>query len=402
MHPRKHYGSRIIQGTISPSVGRRRSRQLMRARRHPDGPSRGALRRPLLQSSFVGAMLSVVCFLGLFPLHVTSATPTPALQAARLSLPGLASVGPVPSSAALAARPVPLTLVAPAISEDAVVRGNDTTAALRAQGQPNSGGDVVTAAREQQADKIPIFFEYKVQSGDTVSGIAARFGVRTDYVIWNNADVTNANALTPGQTLQVPSVEGIVHSVRVGDTVTDIALRYDAKAADIIQFRPNGLSGDPNKLREGSQILVPGGRKVNIAPAIAPRPAVVVAAAAAASTWGWPTRGLLTSVFGPSHPLGIDVAVPSGTPVFSAAAGTVTFVGGNPCCSYGFHIIVAHGAEYETMYAHLSGFLVTKGEKVAAGQRIALSGTSGLSTGPHLHFELHRNGAVQDPMQYLP
>ena len=373
----------------------------MRARRHPDRAPRAGLRRPLAQSAFVAAILGVVIFLGLFPVHVVSATPTPALQAARLSLPGLASVGPAPSSDALAARPVPLTLIAATVNEDAVVRGNDATSALRAQGQGAAATDVVTAAREQQQDKIPIFFEYKVQNGDTVSGIAARFGIRTDYVIWNNADISNANALKPGQTLQVPSVEGIVHSVRLGDTVSDIAQRYDAKAADVIQFRPNGLSGDPNKLREGSQILVPGGRKVNIAPAIVPRPSVA-APAVAAGTWGWPARGPLTSGFEPSHPLGIDIGLPVGTPVTSAAAGTVTFVGGNPCCSYGYHVIIAHDSGYETMYAHLSGFLVAKGEKVAAGQRVALSGSTGLSTGPHLHFELHRNGAVQNPMQYLP
>jgi len=375
----------------------------MRARRHPaPPPSRTALRRPLLQASFVGAVLTAVVVIGLFPVRITSATATPALQASRLSLPGLASVGPISAGDALVARAIPLTLVAPAVNPDAVVRANDGTIAA-IQSANVTLGDTVRAASEQQ-DKIPIFFEYRVQPGDTISGIASRFGIRTNYVIWNNADITDSNALKPGQTLQVPSAEGIVHSVRLGDTVTEIAQRYDAKATDIIQFRANGLSGDPNKLREGSQILVPGGRKVDIAPTIAPRPnsAAGPSGTRPASIWGWPVQGLLTSPFGPSHPLGIDVAVAPGTPVQSAAAGTVTFVGGNPCCSYGYHIIIDNGAGYETVYAHLSSFLVAKGDKVAAGQRVALSGSSGLSTGPHLHFELHRNGAIQNPLQYLP
>ncbi len=363
-----------------------------------------------MQFACVAALIGAVMLVGLFPVHVTGATTTPALQAARLSLPGLASVGPASSSGdALVGRAVPLTLVSP-LGGDQGVRSSDIAAFARAQGQP---GDIVRAAGDQQ-DKIPVFFEYKVQDGDTVSGIAARFGIRSDYVIWNNADVSNANALKPGQTLQIPSVEGIVHSVRLGDTVSAIAARYDAKAGDIIQFRANGLSGDPNKLREGSQILVPGGRKVDIAPSIAPArpsaatpvvpntPRPATPSGSGGGSWGWPVRGLLTSPFGPAHPLGIDVAVPIGTPVVASAGGTVTFVGGNPCCSYGYHVIVDNGTGYETLYAHLSSFLVAKGDKVAAGQRIALSGNSGLSTGPHVHFELHRNGAIQDPMQYLP
>ena len=347
-----------------------------------------------------------VLSLGFFPIQVADATTTPTLQASRLSLPGLAASASPATSDALVARAVPLTLVAPGgagATGDAVVRPTEATPR---DGQPATGDDVVRAASTQQRESVPVFFEYKVQAGDTVSGVASRFGIRSTYVTWNNADVTNANALALGQTLQVPSVEGIIHSVRLGETVSEIAQRYDASAQDIIEFRPNGLLGDPNRLREGSQILVPGGRKVDIARAIAPprEPAVVAAAAApvAAAGWAWPVRGLLTSPFGPRHPLGIDIAIPVGTPIVVASAGTVSFVGGNPCCSYGFHIIVNNGSGYETLYGHLSAFAVKKGDSVAAGQRIGSSGATGNSTGPHLHFELHRNGVVQDPMQYLP
>ncbi|MFA7248712.1 MAG: peptidoglycan DD-metalloendopeptidase family protein [Dehalococcoidia bacterium] len=399
----------LIQGTIAPAPKARRSRRLLRARIHPTAPSnRTALRRPLAQFGFVSAILFTVLGLGFFPVRVAGVTATPTLQASHLSLPGLAAVAAPATSDALVARAVPLTLIA------APPAGGDTTApsaqAVTREGQPGDGNEVVRAASAVQSDKVPVFFEYKVQSGDTVSGVASRFGIRSTYVTWNNADVTNANSLTVGQTLQVPSVEGIIHSVRLGETVSEIADRYDANAQDIIEFPANGLQGDPNRLREGSQILVPGGRKVDIAPAIAPprQPAAVVAAvpAAPAATvgggWAWPVRGLLTSPFGPAHPLGIDVAIPTGTPIVAASAGTVSFVGGNPCCSYGYHIIIDNGSGYETMYAHLSGFTVKKGDRVAAGQRIGSSGTTGNSTGPHLHFELHRNGVVQDPMQYLP
>ena len=364
------------------------------------------MRRPLAQFGVVAAIFVAVLGLGFFPVQVAGVIPTPSLQTSRLSLPGLAAVASPAASAALVSRAVLLTLVAPTATDGGVlVRPSE---AIPRDGQPAAANDVVRAASAQN-DRVPVFFEYKVQSGDTISGVASRFGIRSAYVSWNNADVTNANALTVGQTLQVPSVEGIIHSVRLGESVSEIAQRYDANAQDIIEFRPNGLQGDPNRLREGSQILVPGGRKVDIAPAIAPprQPAAAVAAAVipttpVASGWAWPVRGLLTSPFGPSHPLGIDVATPVGTPIVAAAAGTVSFVGGNPCCSYGYHVIIANGSGYETLYAHLSGFAVKKGDVVAAGQRIASSGSTGASTGPHVHFELHRNGVVQDPMQYLP
>ena len=361
----------------------------------------------MAQFGFVAAMFVSVLGLGLFPVPVAEVTATPTLHASRLSLPGLAAVASPATSDALVARAVPLTLVAPATttpntpvrSAEIAPNGSSTT---------NPSNDLVRAASAQNDRSGLVFYEYKVQEGDTISGVASRFGVRSSYVTWNNADVTNANALTLGQTLQVPSVEGIIHSVRLGETVSEIALRYDANAQDIIEFRANQLLGDPNRLREGSQILVPGGRKVDIAQAIAPprapaavaTPAVVVTPAGGG--WAWPVRGLLTSRFGPSHPLGIDVAVPVGTPIVAASAGTVSFVGGNPCCSYGYHVIIDNGSGYETLYGHLSAFAVKKGDKVAAGQRIASSGNSGLSTGPHVHFELHRNGVIQDPMQYLP
>ena len=371
----------------------------------------------------MATILLSVLGLGFFPIRVAGVTAAPVLQASQLSLPGLAAVASPATTDALVARAVPLTLVAPATGTDAAVTSRMPAGATPRDGQPAvaAGDEVVRAAGISSAGasgRVPVFFEYKVQNGDTASGVAARFGIRSTYIAWNNADITNANALTVGQTLQVPAVEGIIHSVRLGETVSDIALRYDANAQDIIEFSANGLQGDPNRLREGSQILVPGGRKVDIAPSIAPPrqaqpaataapvPAAVVAAvpapSASASGWAWPVRGLLTSAFGPSHPLGIDVAIPTGTPIVAAAAGTVSFVGGNPCCSYGYHIIIDNGAGYETLYGHLSAFSVQKGDRVAVGQRIGSSGSTGASTGPHLHFEVHRNKAIQDPMQYLP
>jgi murein DD-endopeptidase MepM/ murein hydrolase activator NlpD len=118
----------------------------------------------------------------------------------------------------------------------------------------------------------------------------------------------------------------------------------------------------------------------------------------------WPTHGPISSYFGPRHPLGIDIDLyhDPNAPIAAAKGGTVTFAGGNPCCSYGYHIILDHGNGYETLYAHLNQFAVANGEWVKRGQLIAYSGNTGRSTGPHLHFEVRRNGQWVDPMGYLP
>ncbi|MYD65568.1 MAG: M23 family metallopeptidase, partial [Chloroflexi bacterium] len=139
-----------------------------------------------------------------------------------------------------------------------------------------------------------------------------------------------------------------------------------------------------------------------------PRPTPVVAtptpSAPTVSTYGfiWPAAGKITSWFGPSHPLGIDIGMPTGSPVWAAAAGQVTFVGGHPCCSYGYYVIIRHDQTFTTRYGHFSRFAVKLGQHVEQGDLIGYSGSTGASTGPHLHFEIRRNGTPQNPINFLP
>ncbi|TAK73450.1 MAG: LysM peptidoglycan-binding domain-containing protein [Dehalococcoidia bacterium] len=374
----------------------------------------------------------MLVFAGFFPVRVAGTVTQPVFAASRISLPGLPAASGAGAGSELAARAMPLTIVAPSVTGDAVLSAQNATDAARQtlllQQQEGQGPE----RPAQQTDRTAIFLEYKVQNGDTVSGIASRFGISAKYISWNNVDIlSDVDTLAPGMTLQIPMVEGIVHSVRFGETVTEIAARYDAKARDIVEFRANGLAGDPNRLREGTLILVPGGRVVPLAPqaatrpaptptpapavvtapaprvAAAPPPAPVPAAAvapapASAGGWVWPGTGPLTSPYGPSHPLGIDIGTGYGAPILAAREGTVTFAGGNPCCSYGYHVIIAHDGGYETLYAHLSTITASLGQKVRAGDIVGYSGTSGRVTGPHLHFEIHRNGTTMNPSAFLP
>jgi murein DD-endopeptidase MepM/ murein hydrolase activator NlpD len=243
-----------------------------------------------------------------------------------------------------------------------------------------------------------VFFEYEVQPGDTVSGVAERFGIGVDHILWNNVDVIeDADSLSIGAVLQVPGVEGIIHSARLGDTASDLAVEYDSTTEAIVEFEANGFGGNPDNLPIGALILVPGGRRIPPpAEAVSPAPNVE------AATWAWPATGRLTNVFGGRHPLGIDISMVVGTPLRAAMSGQVVFVGGSACCSYGYHVIIDHGEGYETLYAHLSEVYVSTGQWVSGGEIIARSGNTGYSTGPHLHFEVRQNEVYRDPLTYLP
>ena len=408
----------LLRGTLAPPTPPRRSRTLLRARLHPQ-PQRHH-RLSIAPAGAFAALLGVLVLAGFFPVRVPGVATQPVLAANRLSLPGLPAASGAGAGSELAARAVPLTIVAPQVTGDAVLSAQNSTEAARQallQQQQNGQG---AGGAAQQTERTPIFFEYKVQPGDSVNGIAARFGIAPKYITWNNIDIiSDVDALAPGMTLQIPAVEGIIHSVRFGETVSEIATRYDAKSRDIVEFRANGLAGDPNRLRDGSLILVPGGRIVPLAPATrpvpvaTPTPAPATSGAAtprpapAATTpsvtgWVWPGAGPMTSAFGPSHPLGIDIGTGYGAAIVAARDGTVTFAGGNPCCSYGYHVIIAHDDAYETVYAHLSSITAKIGQKVRAGEIIGYSGTSGRVTGPHLHFELRRNGQHTNPTASLP
>ena len=180
---------------------------------------------------------------------------------------------------------------------------------------------------------------------------------------------------------------------------------YDARVVDIINFPANNIP-NANAVPENSKILVPGGRITpKPAPTLRPDPPALVGSSGAAlpapSGWIWPVNGMLTSRFGPSHPLGIDINGPY-VPVAAAQGGVVVFVGGDSCCSYGLYIEVQHAGGYSTRYAHLSKFNVSLGQVVNQGQNIGVTGNTGASTGPHLHFEMRRNGQIVNPLSFLP
>jgi hypothetical protein len=126
-----------------------------------------------------------------------------------------------------------------------------------------------------------------------------------------------------------------------------------------------------------------------------------VLAARAARRLIWPAQGPVTSHYGPSHPLGIDIGQSAG-PVVAATDGIVEFAGGNACCSYGLHVVIKGPDGLGTLYAHLSSIAVTEGQRVRQGQALGQVGCTGSCSGTHLHFEVFQSNQRQNPMRFLP
>jgi murein DD-endopeptidase MepM/ murein hydrolase activator NlpD len=197
--------------------------------------------------------------------------------------------------------------------------------------------------------------------------------------------------------------------VQKGDTIEGIAKKYKANAADILGFAGNGLDAQHPTLVAGQKIMVPGGTVAIVASQPAAQPAAHAAAQTAkvppgamqgGGHFAWPVSGLITQRYGPWH-RGIDLATNTGTPVKASDAGFVVFAGWSND-GYGYHIIIDHGHGFQTLYAHLSKMLVNAGQSVTQGMVIGAVGSTGNSTGPHLHFEVHLNGVQVSPFSYLP
>lgn len=240
---------------------------------------------------------------------------------------------------------------------------------------------------------------YVVQAGDNVSKIAASFGLRPETVLWSNPELeTWPDYIVVGQELFIPPVDGAYHIVKAGETLDSIAKRYSVDPAVIVESEYNDLS-EPYQLQEGQGVMVPGGTRPVVpryVQATAPPPAN---APQGSGNFMWPTSGYLTQGYWLGHQA-IDIGAPTGTPIYSADAGYVAATGWMG--GYGNYIIINHGNGFETLYAHLSEIRVIAGQGVQRGGLIGLVGSTGRSTGPHLHFEIRQGGVKRNPIGFLP
>lgn len=243
---------------------------------------------------------------------------------------------------------------------------------------------------------------YTVQPGDTVIGIAARFKISPDTVMWANGRLEdNPDLLKLGQQLVILPVSGVLHKVVKNDTIESIAKQYKVTPDAILNFEWNKLDKTNPVLQVGQQIIVPGGTKPYVARvAHAYNGPVPTGAKKGTGAFVWPVSGTITQKFWAKH-TGLDIGAPAGAPVKAADTGFVAVAGWSNV-GYGYYIVIDHGNGYQTLYAHLSRILVEVGQSVGKGARIGSVGSTGNSTGPHLHFEIRLNGAPRNPYGFLP
>ncbi|OGE16719.1 hypothetical protein A3F00_00700 [Candidatus Daviesbacteria bacterium RIFCSPHIGHO2_12_FULL_37_11] len=247
--------------------------------------------------------------------------------------------------------------------------------------------------------------EYEIQSGDTLSTVAKKFGISADTIKWAN-NLKNENNLSPGDKLKILPVTGIAYTVKSGDTLESIAKKYQSEAQAIVDFPFNDVPDD-FRLTAGQLLIVPDGVIEAAKPVIRSQPKYLaqgpsspVFEALGGGKFVWPTSGGISQYFAWYHP-GIDIPNRSAPGIAASDGGTVVVAGWPDNMGYGNRIVVDHGNGYRTLYAHLSNIYVNVGQTVSRGQIIGQMGSTGRSTGTHLHFEVHYKGVPVNPLAIL-
>lgn len=240
------------------------------------------------------------------------------------------------------------------------------------------------------------YSEYTIKNGDTISGISQKFGLTNISTLIAVNDIGNVRQIRAGQKLKIPSTDGLIHTVKQGDSIESLSVRYGTPVENILDV--NNL--DSVTLKEGQQLFIPGARL-----------SVTDLKKAMGELFILPLSGRyrISSSFGnrqdpftgvASFHTGVDLAIAQGTPIKAAMSGKVAAVGYTNV--YGNYVIIDHENGYQTLYAHMyKPSPLSKGTRVAQGTQIGMVGSTGYSTGPHLHFTVYKNGKLIDPMTVL-
>ncbi|MGP1475172.1 MAG: peptidoglycan DD-metalloendopeptidase family protein [Treponema sp.] len=272
---------------------------------------------------------------------------------------------------------------------DKIVNNADDTAELDAAAE-------VLDTEKNGAGLELCYYTYRVKQGDMIGLIADSFNITQDTIISVN-NIHQSRLLQIGQYLKIPSMPGILYTVRKdGETLNSIAEKYEVSAEKCARI--NSYKQD-TVLNAGENIFIPDAQldwvtRQEINGDLFHKP--LHARYYLSSYYGWRSSPFTGKR---SFHSGIDMAAPSGTSVYAALSGTVTTVGYNSI--YGNYIIVTHHSGYKTLYGHLSATLVTRGRYVDTSTKIGKVGNTGMSTGPHLHFTVFKFGKTMNPLTLL-
>jgi murein DD-endopeptidase MepM/ murein hydrolase activator NlpD len=312
--------------------------------------------------------------------------PRKVLAFAVLGFAGLLTIS-VGANAIIAARKFPIS------SSDLLLPDEDSVqASLLSYLAPDDDADELPPG---SLPPIPVAVKmstYTVKNGESLDKVAKRFGLRQDTIISAN-NLQRASSVRPGVSLRIPNINGVSYKVRKGENLQSIAKSFGAEVTRIV---------DANDLASGNLVY---GQSLFI-------PNAQLSSASLKDFYGerfiWPVRGIISSPFGyRENPFtnlrtfhsALDIAVNKGTKVKAASDGTVADTGYNSV--FGNYIILKHASGFQSLYGHLSQVLVHDGSKIPQGSVIGLSGNTGQSTGPHLHFSIFKNGQAIDPRKYV-
>lgn len=250
---------------------------------------------------------------------------------------------------------------------------------------------------------------YEVKQGESAGTVARDFGIATETLQYANK--LTGNALTVGQKLKIPPIDGIYVTVQRNDTLSGLSNKYKVNVAEISKYNPTIETDQP--IFQGQEIFMPGvvapkattptsttpgsprvtpSRQGNVPSTILATPGQFI----------WPTQvptHFLSQGFKRGH-TGLDLPRQNGFGIYASASGIAHVIPGRT--GYGNHIDIDHGNGWMTRYGHLSEFKIQNGQYVKQGELIGIMGTTGRSTGIHLHFEIRLRGAAMNPLSYLP